>query len=640
MATVILSTQPFIINPSGGNNTIISGGSSNITTTSGPPIDTTTLGGGWTTPPYLLPSYFTQIAGFNQMLPCDYADCRDSSCPRPLPVFGTIGSNGPSYTNDVTSYFIVAPYFTPTIQIQKQNQKWFGNNGAQGQWTTMASIVDNSYGIYYPVGKVPNNPTWAGFQANWGLIVNAFGPGIYRITATNCTVTHALGSQASYTYAIANMGFPKLITGTFTIGTTVLTLNYGGSYLGYLAYLTALINSTPNYTAVNTGSGVTISGTNYALSNGINISQTLTYTGRSFLATSPSTYSLTGTSPLDKNPMPFPNISYNYGGLYNASTYKYVSDGTDPVQDFLVKIYFQGGATKAAQFVSVSATINIYKNSVLVGSTTNTYPNQNNAMSMTEGVAGVSLINGDVVCAEVIIAVTTNPAGQSATMIIEQPVIEFWNVSEATNTTDIGTLSGGINGTTTTICSCAYASNPVLAQLWDCDLARGTVKFESNISGTIGDAYNDGVLFEFNGFVMYDSIRVWGYFGKEKPMMEEIINEWGVSTSKPFGTQEKTRAKEIPNNTFFSDPVPFYVYKGLMRYGLMPGGMVTNILVSDYNSNNANYFIMQKSQKMKGSPKTTHYNKAHFPKNQMWKNRCLSFEVEFEDGIQSGIASS
>ena len=74
----------------------------------------------WNSIPYLS-SLPIQICGFNRLMACTSNDCRDKPQLKCYfnPVFGNIGTNGPSYQNDVSSFFIRWAGYTPSFIIQR-----------------------------------------------------------------------------------------------------------------------------------------------------------------------------------------------------------------------------------------------------------------------------------------------------------------------------------------------------------------------------------------------------------------------------------------------------------------------------------------------------------------------------------------
>ena len=129
-------------------------------------------------------------------------------------------------------------------------------------------------------------------------------------------------------------------------------------------------------------------------------------------------------------------------------------------------------------------------------------------------------------------------------------------------------------------------SEPFNLMAWNCDRANGTVKFETNTTGKIGDKRVDYLLHDLSGSYFYDSIRVWGFFGKEKIGEYKTINlEWGNPNP---GKIEKVRDEAIQSFEFMmrQDTVG-WVHQRLMVYGFM----ADQILVSDYNINNTDYDI-------------------------------------------------
>ncbi len=635
-------------------------GNSSLTT-----ISNTTVLNNWNTN-----SYFSvqpqQIAGFNQMLPCNYYDCRDHSiCGYLSPVFGIPGqpnTNITTYYNDASSFFVQwLNTYTSQFLIQQRNK--------YGTWTTVATVTDNTYGIYYAQGTIPNNPLWAGFTVNWGCVVSAFGSGIYRITVNGCYNNY---TQATLNCTIEAWDGILPVIGLFLIGGVSYSVVFAGTYTGYLNYLAALINgtpSTPQYTATVLSGGINITGTNGSLSNGVlvksdyldmsNAFKAETYNGLAgpeqvvFDNVTSGTYT---SSYLTSNPLNFGVIDYETNSCYTLY-YKYTNANT-PKQIFQGQISFLVGPNNQAILPNVTSftvnldllingvsrsTLNLYTGSFdlnEIGIFGDTVPF---VFPVTDGVGShpPPLSPGDVVTLK--ISGTYNAIGGSINIVLGQPgntifgpqIGSSWmNLPQSTVIVSYGSLSGG--GEAIPSCSCALASNPYLLNKWNCDLARGTVKFESYITGTGSDAYNAGVLIPFNGFTIYDSIRVPGFFGNMEPKVENVEDEFGLTTTDPFGYLETVRSKLVEENKFYSKRIPYWVYRGLLQYGLLPG----NVLVSDYNSNNANYFIDQVLQKLKGDVKPTYYNKGHFDKNLNFQNRMLKFEATFKQGIQSGIWTS
>lgn len=140
-----------------------------------------------------------QIGGLVKMLPCSYSDCRilpQRWCYR-LPVFGANTTNQPAgYSNDYNTFLInFSGQGTPSFVIQKQTQSFFDAKGeVSGAWNTVATITDNTYGIYNALGSISGHSTYMMFQVNWGNVYTLLGNGVYRILFQSCVTTQTGGT--------------------------------------------------------------------------------------------------------------------------------------------------------------------------------------------------------------------------------------------------------------------------------------------------------------------------------------------------------------------------------------------------------------------------------------------------------------
>lgn len=145
-----------------------------------------------------------QIEGLVKMTPCNPSDCRYSPqawC-YSLPVFGSLnGNNQPaSYTNDLNSFCIsFSGQGTPGYVLQKANDSFFGKRNQPETWINVASIVDNTYGTYQPLGSIPGHPTYMNFTVNWGNVFTRNGNGYYRILFQSCITTPGEGGTQPVT---------------------------------------------------------------------------------------------------------------------------------------------------------------------------------------------------------------------------------------------------------------------------------------------------------------------------------------------------------------------------------------------------------------------------------------------------------
>jgi hypothetical protein len=149
-----------------------------------------TLGGAVAVPP-LIKVQPIQVVGLVPLYDCTATECRvqpDLGCCARLLVFGGTGVENeslvpPSYEVDYSHPMIDVAIYGPnsgattvTIYLQKCS----GRN----TWTTVATLNNNTYGLYEPLGTWSNHPTYVGYFLNWARVLALEGAGIYRIKFT------------------------------------------------------------------------------------------------------------------------------------------------------------------------------------------------------------------------------------------------------------------------------------------------------------------------------------------------------------------------------------------------------------------------------------------------------------------------
>jgi len=209
----------------------------------------------------------------------------------------------------------------------------------------------------------------------------------------------------------------------------------------------------------------------------------------------------------------------------------------DPIQVLTGYIQWQGGAYTGNQLLSpyaMSCTVNLKFGGTVVGTFTSVInnPNQPQTLNFSWLCNGIgsnppTISPGTVVTLNVVVN-SSNYGGTATASILGG---SFYNVSQKTASNTLATLAGG-TAYVYYSCTCTLASQPVMLRAWNCDLARGTIKFESYITGTVGDAYNPGNFFTFNGFTLFDSIRLPGFFGNAEFNHNQIKNVWGQSLTE------------------------------------------------------------------------------------------------------------
>lgn len=146
-----------------------------------------------------------------------------------------------------------------------------------------------------------------------------------------------------------------------------------------------------------------------------------------------------------------------------------------------------------------------------------------------------------------------------------------------------------------------YVSEPFCLKEWSCKAANKTVRWEASITGgRVGSIVDDQRVFElccmqsqdaFGNVTWNDSIRMYGFFGREKTEYERENIEY------QNGEVVKVRDEAIQKFEFESALLPKYLHDRLKAYG----NMADQLLVSDYNWNNSDYEIDQRRVVCEGS---------------------------------------
>ncbi len=163
-------------------------------------------------------------------------------------------------------------------------------------------------------------------------------------------------------------------------------------------------------------------------------------------------------------------------------------------------------------------------------------------------------------------------------------------------------------------------SEPFELMAWDCKRAHGTVKFEAFQSGRIGSITTDGLVFNLCNIKLYDSVRIRGFFGREKTTYDEIMQEFQT------GKMDRVRDEAIQKFEYSTHPLPKYLHDRFKTYGLMADALY----VSDYNLNNSDYDIKRKSV----------IKAAAYEPEYVLYSRLATVETEFKEGVQGVIKST
>jgi len=271
-----------IINLAGGVLAKYMGSSFGPLSTNGTPLPNSGPG----VSPIISP-YLQQILGLVPLLPCGYQDCRDTqseSCIL-MPVFGVPGVTTSTYQNDFNGFVVNNNIGTVQFIIERETNGWFAPVGPLS-WNTVANIIDNTYGAYNPKVFTSNGSSYSQFIVNWGSVLGAFGPGIYRISVNVCTTT------AKQAFVIVPFGINSLgggavtISGTLQIGKYLINFTVTGTEAQQLAYMAALINGSGfPFVASVVGLQLCITGTTGALANGTKVYVTLNQSPPQLLGT-------------------------------------------------------------------------------------------------------------------------------------------------------------------------------------------------------------------------------------------------------------------------------------------------------------------------------------------------------------------
>lgn len=164
-----------------------------------------------------------------------------------------------------------------------------------------------------------------------------------------------------------------------------------------------------------------------------------------------------------------------------------------------------------------------------------------------------------------------------------------------------------------------YVSETFRLLPFNCNVADRTVKFEAYQTGYMGSIDNDGEVFDLCGFTFYDSVRMRGFFGKEKSNYDVIELEY------PTGLIDQVRDEALQKFQWSSELLPKVHHDRLKAYCFMGN----KVLVSDYNRNNSDYNIKQKQVVKAGGYEPTYYTRS----------RMSKVTVDFKEGIQGAIKS-
>lgn len=153
-----------------------------------------------------------------------------------------------------------------------------------------------------------------------------------------------------------------------------------------------------------------------------------------------------------------------------------------------------------------------------------------------------------------------------------------------------GTYRFYVTGVGTNKVTYCLKSPPFCLQPYSCHGVDGTIKFETVQSGgnwgsvtTQGQSWSMCCVNKVSGattpITISDSIRFFGFFGKNKPSLQRDQVKYAP------GVIVKNRDEAIKHFTFESSQIPQWLHERFYAYAMM----ADQLFVSDYNINNSDY---------------------------------------------------
>ena len=140
-------------------------------------------------PVILLPP--VQVAGLVQMISCTDDECRSwNECCYENIVFGTTpgGATVDLYENDVNTFLV--NYQIAGILSIGGTVTWTLQEKVNGTWTDIASLNNQTYGVYYAINSLPIK-TYTMVELDWGKVLDAFGEGVFRVKALATNLSYS-----------------------------------------------------------------------------------------------------------------------------------------------------------------------------------------------------------------------------------------------------------------------------------------------------------------------------------------------------------------------------------------------------------------------------------------------------------------
>lgn len=144
--------------------------------------------------------------------------------------------------------------------------------------------------------------------------------------------------------------------------------------------------------------------------------------------------------------------------------------------------------------------------------------------------------------------------------------------------------------------------------------ADGTIRVEYTCKDLMGDPNDDESFFDF-GPSWYNQMRLNGFFGYPKTTVEK---EYVRYTS---GFDAWVKDEQVPEFIFKIKPVPAFIHN-VLQYEVM---QADDVMITDYNSNNAYRWIQKKVQPTSG----------YEPSWKPLKSRLAGIEIKFKPAFNN-----
>lgn len=550
----------------------------------------------------------TQVVGLVPVYPCNSVECRlgkygSDDSQFMLPAFAENQTSiWGDYKNDYNSWLFDVPANTILGLTYYLDQR------INGAWTQVTVLSDDTYGFFFPIGKLCGNNSYTGYQINWNLVLNIFGEGIYRFrVGTNDetifpSINHfkitSIGGNPPETVQLSTTGY-GLICPTFTCNSS-LSLN--ANMINMVSFINTYQTTTyptPLFVAVwnVSTSQVDIFGmkgqncscsalitniiyTNFtsAFSGGrIDIVSSLCFASPPFCLKTWDCWAVDRTSRFD--------TTYSGGVIGSVAkstpgaTWSFCCTTYKVTPNILKSSMFaiRFGDTKPFQghssfTITFSPTMNVLIapftiNAGDTGATTD--QNLANAINAYQATLPTPLYTA-----------TYNPSAPGGKRT-EIYCLAGTNISFIVTYSIKLSIVIGMNGFMN-----SYHADNTSANLGTLELpefASVKTSFRDTIllsGGTPAGFTTTGSLTP-SPIIWHDSIRVGGEFGYENTDYER------KSIKYQTGVVNKIRDEAILKHTWKSSSLPFWFHERFKVYGLM----ADTLLVSDYNMNNSDYNI-------------------------------------------------